>query len=118
MATKDVHTLFPPPPISDHTASLGKRNFADVIKVRTLEMVHPSGPNLLRDILKSREHFLLGQRPVIIGKPSGRSHISGFEDEGRKPQTKALRFSPRASRKRTELWQHLSFSSARPRADF
>lgn len=44
VATRDVHTLFPPSPACDYMASLDKRDFADVIKVRNLEKRYPGGP--------------------------------------------------------------------------
>lgn len=50
----------------EHVTSHGKRDFADVTKVKNLEMMilrnlnYPGGSNANSGILQSREHFWLG----------------------------------------------------------
>lgn len=80
MATNDIHTLFLPPQICEYIASFGKRDLADVANIKQLEMDHPRGPNLATGIFKSISNCSERRDHRRIG-------FSGFEGEGREPQT-------------------------------
>lgn len=71
-----------------YVTSHGKKDFADMIRIRTLRwkiiLDYPDGPNLITYILKIREPFMaVRERGMTTEEESEMCNIAGFEDGGR-----------------------------------